>query len=306
MKTIKISRILTGQILLNKNTIQNPNIKLIPFADTKNKKYIEEISGNQCRTIKRYPQSYDFFANIFAQKEFQNNSKKIINAVNNRDYYEIWIKNSTIKNYYQSCGNHTEKQSLRRQLLTEPKTGGFVKLHKQNSVIITEEAPFKIMARRLNTDGTVFAYKFFLHKLVFESIVENKCKGDGFIEIPKNLYPSMVTKDKGTLQSWNPPYKANILCLLKNTHKKPSIIINTSELMETIFPEYYVYRTYNQRKKKLYKKITNNQAIKLHAEIIDKLQTTVQKVSEGFLVSIFMYKKMLTKQRFISRNAETN
>ena len=96
-----------------------------------------------------------------------------------------------------------------------------------------------------------------LLKKVFEPLIQDDCfqkKGDGFIEIPAFLYPITThcllkkeveiegEKRLAALDSFNPFYKINIFGLLKNTHKKNSIVVPKKEFFEYVLPEYLFFK----------------------------------------------------------------
>jgi hypothetical protein len=230
MNEIAMSRGIADNILLNKQTI-----KLIPIIDSQKEKHIEVV-GNELRTIKKYPVTYDFLVNVI--DKIKDRVARCIKDVSS-DYFELNILESVFIDYLIPCGNHTLRQSLARQLVTEM-TSGFVVIKGKN--YIGRQAPFRIMGTKLYQDGKKI-FQIHLLKQVFASLVEGNCfktGGEGYIRIPKQLYPITTQTDKGKLQSHNPVYKLNILGIMRNTHKKQkSIEVDRDEFLKTVVPEFY-------------------------------------------------------------------
>lgn len=229
MDKITLSLTAVENILMNKHSI-----KLLPIIDSQNEKHIELI-GNELRTIKRYPVGYDFLVNVI--DKIKDKVARSINDISS-DYYELNVLDETFTNYLKPCGNHAQRQSLARQLVTDM-TSGFVYIKGKG--YIGYQAPFRIMGRKIYSDGKRI-YQVHLLKQVFDSLIKGECYkngGDGYIEIPSMLFPIITRANKGILQSYNPIYKLNIFGIKKNTHKKKNIEVNRNEFLKTVLPEYY-------------------------------------------------------------------
>ena len=230
-----LSRTVTENALITKHTI-----KAMPVIDSSNERYIEEVAGNELRTLNRYPATYDFIANIIGSARKTGNIGKYIKDTGN--YYATWVSEKTWKAYFAQCGDHTVRYNLERQILTDIETGWiFGKgVDGKGNRFISQIPPFRFMERRIFEDGTVIRELLF-SKSVFESLVTEDCAkkgGDGYIEIPSNFYPLLTGTDKGALTSYNPIYKLNIFGLYKNTHKKEQLMVKREDLIQAVVPEY--------------------------------------------------------------------
>jgi hypothetical protein len=279
-----ISRIAAENALLNKHGIkryigEGKPIRGLPLVDSKNPATIEKTIGTQLRVLKDYSPGFDFTANIIAAAHSTGNPGEYIKDVD-ENYYKIRVSEKQWKQYFQNCGDHTIRQSLARQVFKDFQTG-FVILPIYDKVLgkgIEKRAPFRIMAEQYYSDGTNLTLyrELFFSKAVFGSLVTGDCAkkgGDGFVEIPANLYPILTGTDKGKLASYNPVYKLNIHALMKNTHKKDHIEVQRQELLETIAPEYLDNNGYLR--------IT---AADLHDSLVKSTQESLSKIPSGLLV----------------------
>jgi hypothetical protein len=230
-----LSRTATENTLINKHLI-----KAMPIIDSTNKRYIEEVAGNELRTLSRYAATYDFIANIIDSARRTGNIGKYIKDADN--YYSTWVTEKTWKSYFAQCGDHTTRAHLERQVFTDIEKGWIFAngVDSRGNRFIRQIPPFRFMERRVFEDGRI-ARQIFFSKVVFESLVTEECfkrGGDGYIELPSNFFPLLTGTDKGDLNSYNPIYKLNVFGLYKNTHKAGEIAVKREELIKTIAPEY--------------------------------------------------------------------
>ncbi|GMO68190.1 MAG: hypothetical protein Nk1A_6840 [Endomicrobiia bacterium] len=230
--TIPVSHKVADNILINKH-----DIRMMPLIDSLKEKHIKLID-NEWRALKRYPVTYDFFANIIDRNK--DIITEIIEDVS-RDYYELSVSEGAFERYLGYCENHTKKQSLKRQLMADV-SFGFVLIKSKNLTNIEYKAPFRLMKIVISQDGGKI-YKFYLLKQIFSGLITGECYkngGEGFIRIPGYLYPITTQAYKGILKSHNPIYKTNILGITKKTHKGQRYSeMDREEFLKEIFPEYY-------------------------------------------------------------------
>jgi len=236
MNIISISRVIAQNILINKHAI-----KALPIIDSRNERHIEEIAGNELKALKRYPVTYDLIVNIINAMHKTGQIEKYIQPAG-RDYYSMTISEKTWRKYFYNCGNNSIRQSLARQVLHELQTGFIILCgkDKKRGHYIESRKPFMITAIRQYENGEKERDLHF-SKLIFQSLVTGSCfknGGEGFIEIPAELYPRLTNVNTGEIQSFNPIYKINIYGLLKNTHSRKSITVNKESFIENIIPEY--------------------------------------------------------------------
>jgi len=233
---VTISRSIADNIMLNKHDI----IQAFPIVNSSNPKYIEEITGSSLRVLRKYPVGFDFAINMINNAKKSGKIGTYIEDLG-REYYKIEVHKKSLINYLASCGEHTIRQSLYRQIITDL-SFGYVKILSKGKNFIDYKAPFRIMGLRIFKNSEAIIYKIHLLKDIFESLVLGKCYsngGEGFINIPGELYPTLTKTDKGKLQSYNPAYKFIVFGLGKNTNRKSSIQVDKKELLRTTVPEYF-------------------------------------------------------------------
>jgi hypothetical protein len=242
---IPISRTIENQILLNKHDIKK-QYKLInstPIVDSKNPKYIEEITGNLLRVLKIYPIGNDFCLNMIAKaKENENITGKILIDDYSENYYRIALLEKTLYDYFKRCGGRDIRHSLIKQLIN-PLSTGIVMIRGKNKKGVYYTVglpPFKLHFKKYDNHNIPTDITLELLKDVYKSLIDESCfKGnDGYDQIPAYLYALCTQTDKGCLQSYNPIYKIQILGARKNTNKKNSVNIFRNELLKDIAPEY--------------------------------------------------------------------
>jgi hypothetical protein len=264
---------IVNNILLNKH-----KIKIMPSIDSSNPEHVEEIIGNELRTLKKYPLGYDFIVNVISKvKSKAASTGKSIGEYYkevSEDYYEVNVEEETFTDYFSESGDHTIRQSLKRQVITDLNSG-FVFIRSKD--YIARQAPFRIMGvKRIDNKTKVF--QIFLLKQLFESLITGdsfKTGGEGYIEIPAKLFPILTKANKQGLQSYNPAYKLQVFGLMKNTNKKTTIKVNRGEFLETIAPEYY---------KKGYLDVSESF---IHSNLISMLKETEACLPESFIVRNF-------------------
>ena len=241
-----VSRDTAENILINKHELkdyiaQGKLIKGFPIVDSNSPAHIEKIVGNELRVLKNYAPAFDFIANLISGAHSTGRPERFITDVD-ENYYKMSVKETTWLKYFAQCGDHNIRQSLMKQVFKDLQTG-YVLLPIYNKIHgrgLEKRAPFRVMAEQYYEDGTRYREIYFA-KAVFQSLVTGECTengGDGFIELPPNLYPVLTAGNKGELQSFNPVYKLNVHGLMKNTHKKDRIEIDRHELLRKIAPEY--------------------------------------------------------------------
>jgi hypothetical protein len=101
------------------------NINSTPIVDSKNPKYIEEITGNMLRVLKAYPAGNDFCLNMIAKAKQM--EKKGITAIFDytENYYCIELSEKTFYDYFKRCGDNNIRRNLIRQLIN-PLSSGIV------------------------------------------------------------------------------------------------------------------------------------------------------------------------------------
>jgi hypothetical protein len=279
-----LSRTATENSLINKHLI-----KAMPIIDSTNTKYIEEVMGNELRTLNRYAPTYDFIANIIDRARNTRNIGKYIKDADN--YYSTWVTEKTWKAYFAQCGDHTIRYNLERQVFTDIEKGWIFArgVDSRGRQFISQIPPFRFMERRVFEDGTI-ARQMFFSKVVFESLVTEDCVkkgGDGYIELPTNFFPLLTGTDKGDLNSYSPIYKLNVFGLYKNTHKGGEIAVKREELIKTIAPEYLDDHGH----------LKNITPAALHDSLIKSAQGALNAIPNALLVSNFY----IGEQRGLSR-----
>jgi hypothetical protein len=222
--------------MLNKHDI----IQALPIVNSSNPKHIEEVTGSSLRVLRKYPVGFDFAINMINNAKKSGKIGSYIEDLS-KEYYKIEVHKKSLNRYLASCGEHTIRQSLHRQIITDL-SFGYVKILSKGKNFIDYKAPFRIMGFRIFKNSETIIYKIHLLKDIFESLVLGKCYnngGEGFITIPGELYPTITKTDKGDLQSYNPAYKLIVFGVGKNTNRKSSIQIDKKELLKTTMPEYY-------------------------------------------------------------------
>jgi hypothetical protein len=233
---VTMSRSIADNIMLNKHDI----IQALPMVNSSNPKRIEEVTGSSLRVLRKYPIGFDFTINMINIAKKSGEISKYVEDLG-REYYKIEVQKKSLNSYLASCGEHTIRQSLYRQIITDL-SFGYVKILSKGKNFIDYKAPFRIMGFRVFKNSETIIYKIHLLKDIFESLVIGECYnngGEGFITIPGELYPTLTKTDKGELQSYNPAYKLIVFGVGKNTNRKSSIQVDKKELLRTTVPEYY-------------------------------------------------------------------
>jgi hypothetical protein len=247
--SIVLSNTISDNILENKHDIKDllkqQQIDSIPIVDSKNPKYIEEITGNQLRVIKDYPAGFDFSANmihIAKKAEKKGKGKDVTITDYSQDYYKIDITGETVSQYYAKCGNNDIRHNLSVQLRKDFAHGiVIISGEDKRGKYVAQKVPFRINeVKRYVADNSVYI-QLLLLKDVFRSTVEGRCLkngGEGFVKIPAFLYPLCTQTNKRVLQSFNPLYRTQVYGLSENTNKRKSIERPRKCSLRCIAPEY--------------------------------------------------------------------
>ncbi|GAB6393585.1 MAG: hypothetical protein MdMp014T_2958 [Treponematales bacterium] len=269
-----LSRTATENALINKHVI-----KAMTIIDSTNEKFVEEVMGNELRTLNRYAPTYDFIANLIDKARRTGRIGRYIKDTGN--YYSTWVSERQWKAYFAQCADHNIRRNLERQVFTDIQFGWVVAhgVDRKGNTFIRQIPPFRFMERRVYEDGQIVREVLF-SKYVFESLVTEDCfkkKGDGYIELPANFFPLLTNTDRGSLNSFNPIYKLNVFGLYKNTHKSREVLVKREELIKTIAPEYLDTSGH----------LKNVTASQLHDSLIASTQGALTTIPDHLLVSNF-------------------
>jgi hypothetical protein len=248
MKQVKIPYIVCDNILANKF-----DIKALSIVNSSNPKHIEEIQGNQLRTMKKVPLIYDYMVNLISnlKKDANDFNLSVFSLINDNeeDYYSVILNDSDYLNDYIKYSNHYEK---RRSLLRQLSNCNIDYVFLKNRDSIRQMQPFNIIT---DYEDNQIRYKIRFSKLIFKPLIEDN-NSDGFTLIPSNLYPISTIADlhhtgnkyKGqkVLGSPNPLYKLNMYGLRLNTNKVDYIEVDKQEFFKNVAPELILNKQVNK------------------------------------------------------------
>jgi hypothetical protein len=280
---VLVSRTVGDNILANKHDIKEQyQIDSIPIVNSKNPKFIEEITGNKLRVLKDYPAGNDFCLNMIARaKRFEKKSGNAVIVDYSEDYYKLTVSEKVFVNYFSECGNNDIRHNLLVQLEKDLSTG-IVKIYGKDNKgkYIVTKAPFKINEVKKHFSDNSVSIQILLLKDVYGSLIDDsslKNGGEGYIKIPCHLFPLCTQTEKGRFQSFNPIYKLQVFGLTKNTHKRDKIEVPHEEFLRYVVPEYIDRDGY-------LKKMTISD---FNNSLTSQAKTLVEKRTEELLVKSF-------------------
>lgn len=243
----------------------------MPKVDSQNPDHIEEIQGSYRSLLKSVPATHDFILNAISQAKYWERRNKRKGTF--REYYRHFlfeIPQNFIERYFKNCKDRNVRRNLWREIFYGLSTSKFVAISRPNN-ILSYIRPFTI--ENMNYDketGKLVSISVYVPKEIYGDIITGKCLkngGEGFIRIPKNLYPKSANTSKklyptkcklneqddckqekcqqkseqcvkAKLGSHNPIYRSQVYSILKNTNVIPKITTSSKDFLRNVAPEY--------------------------------------------------------------------
>jgi hypothetical protein len=210
------------------------NISKLPVVDGDNNEINKELIKPFLRGLKCNPQSYDFIVNLIQNIKDNGDVKRRIE--NRHDGYltcEITLED--FEEFLKHCNGSDIRQTIRRRLINNLSSEFIISETKKE---IVQFRPYDIYEKRIDKKSGKWTAKIMFAESIFGGLITGDHRPEGYVRIPRYLFPNVTHADKHHLESYNPIYRAIVYANTKNRYCKRKFYAKLPEFLESVFPEY--------------------------------------------------------------------
>jgi hypothetical protein len=231
-QSLAISRKITDNIL----KANARNIAKLQVVDEENNEINKELIKPLVRVLRRSPQSYDFIVNLIQNLAENNGMKKRLDGDKINGHYLCEVTLNDFEAFLKRCKSYTVRQIVKRQLLWNLSSSQFIISETKEE--IRKFRPYYMYDWKMNKKSGEWTGQIMFAKTIFKGIITGDHGPEGYVRIPRYLFPNVTHTDKHHLESYNPIYRAIVYANTKNTNHKKKMHIKLPEFLESVLPEY--------------------------------------------------------------------
>lgn len=237
----KVPNITSNNILLNKHQVRTISCGSSGTLETK-------LAENGRKAVFASPAVYDFVCNMITLAKTSGNALQEsgveVRSLDETGYYLLTTTEKPFRAYFP---DNTDRKlfinhlsSLKANWIlahTETKTG--YELQRLSPFMLAGEKIIVNKSFDSLDNALCYQLQLFIAKAVFKPFLIDNWQS-GYIYLPPVFYPKIMEQAEGTGINKGfikAIYKANILGLTKNTHKKDSIQMSRGEFVTAVMPE---------------------------------------------------------------------